>query len=350
MKRERVVVICPGRGSFNREELGYLKKYSSTFAPQLKQLDSWRKELGEPTISDLDGAASFSAGLHTPGENASILIHACAMADFQAIDRDRFDIVAVTGNSMGWYLALAAAGAADERSAFAIVNTMGSMMKGGVVGGQLIYPLTDENWHIDPKKVKLVDDALHAVNSRGVGSVYHSIRLGGFAVVGGDENGLRKLLKDLPPVDERYPMRLINHAAFHTPVLESVSAKAFEVLGADLFGRPQIPMIDGRGHIWQPYATDLAKLREYTLGHQVCRTYDFTQAVTVALKEFAPDRLILLGPGSTLGGSIGQILIKNRWKDISSKSIFSETQEKEPFLLAMGRKEQWAKVVAKNFL
>jgi [acyl-carrier-protein] S-malonyltransferase len=41
-----------------------------------------------------------------PGDNASLLIYACALADFAAIDRDRFEVVAVTGNSMGWYLAL----------------------------------------------------------------------------------------------------------------------------------------------------------------------------------------------------------------------------------------------------
>lgn len=30
-----------------------------------------------------------------------LLIYACALADFAAIDRDRFEVVAVTGNSIG---------------------------------------------------------------------------------------------------------------------------------------------------------------------------------------------------------------------------------------------------------
>jgi hypothetical protein len=104
-------------------------------------------------------------------------------------------------------------------------------------------------------------------------------------------------------------------------------------------------MIDGRGRIWQPYATDVHELYEYTLGHQVCRAYDFTTAVTVAMKEFAPDRLVLLGPGASLGGSIGQTMIQNNWKYIDSKQKFSELQEKNPYLLSMGRPEQRERLV-----
>ena len=49
------------------------------------------------------------------------MIYACAYADFLAIDRDRFDILGVTGNSMGWYIALACAGALDVMNGFEVV-------------------------------------------------------------------------------------------------------------------------------------------------------------------------------------------------------------------------------------
>lgn len=349
MKKERIVVICPGRGSYTREELNYFAKYRSQFGGFIDRIDAWRRGSGEPTISELDGAAQFQVGLHTPGENASILIHACAMLDMMAIDKDRFEVVSVTGNSLGWYLTLAAAGALDEQGAFTLVNTMGSMMRGGVVGGQLIYPVVDQNWLFDAEKAALIERSLREVNDSGEGEVYSSIYLGGYRVIGGDEPGLRKLMKMLPVVDERYPFKLINHAAFHTPVLEGVSKKAFEILGSNLFQAPKIPMIDGRGKIWQPYSTDAEELRHYTLGHQVTVAYDFTTAITVALKEFAPDRLVLLGPGATLGGSIGQILIENQWKGIRCKADFSARQEKDPFLLSMGRQDQWARVVSEGF-
>jgi [acyl-carrier-protein] S-malonyltransferase len=77
-------------------------------ARMVAQLDAYRARLGQPTISALDGADKYSPSLHMPGDNASLLIYACALADFAAIDRDRFEVVAVTGNSMGWYLALLA--------------------------------------------------------------------------------------------------------------------------------------------------------------------------------------------------------------------------------------------------
>ena len=95
-------------------------------------------------------------------------------------------------------------------------------------------------------------------------------------------------------------------------------------------------MIDGCGHIWQPYSTDVEALYRYTLDNQVVDTYDFTKAVTVGLKEFAPDKVVLLGPGNSLGGSIGQILIENKWLGITSKADFSLRQKEKPFLISMG--------------
>jgi [acyl-carrier-protein] S-malonyltransferase len=339
-RKERVVAICPGRGSYTRDELGYFHRYRPRFGTFIEQIDLWRRERDEVPVSDMDNAAQFQVSFHTPGENASILIHTCAMLDFMAIDRERYEIVAVTGNSLGWYLALAAAGALHTRAAFDVVNTMGSMMRGGVVGGQVIYPVVDSQWRPDAEKRALVTQVLNEINHAGDGQVYPSIYLGGYQVIGGDEAGIRAVMKRLPVVEDRYPFRLVNHAAFHTPILESVSSKAFGVLPASLFEAPKIPLIDGRGKIWQPYATDVQDLYEYTLGHQVCRAYDFTAAITVAMKEFAPDRLVLLGPGASLGGAIGQIMIQNNWKYLDSKQKFSELQDKNPYLLSMGRPEQ----------
>ncbi len=343
--KKRIVVICPGRGSYTREELNYLAKYRSAYAEEIANLDRWRTETGQPTISELDQAPNFQVNFHTPGENASALIYACAMADFAAIDHEKFEVVAVTGNSMGWYLALRCAGALDEKNAFDVVNTMGSMMRTGIVGGQVIYPVVDENWCHDPVRAKSLLDALNSINQSGEGKVFESIRLGGYAVIGGDEAGIKKILKLLPQVEEKYPFRLVNHAAFHTPLLKETSLRGKELLPSEKFASPSIPLIDGRGQIWQPYSTDVEQLWDYTLGHQVTEVYDFTAAVSVALKEFAPDALVLLGPGSSLGGSIAQILIHNRWKDIGSKAEFSARQQHEPFLLAMGRVDQRSLVV-----
>ena len=334
--KERVVVICPGRGTYTKETLGYLKKYRQAYDEFFGFLDHKRRALGVPTLSDLDNEPVFKPGLHTKGEHASALIYACSYADFLSLDRDKYEVVAVTGNSMGWYIALAVAGVLDVPSAFEVINTMGSMMKEKIIGGQLIYPIVDGDWKHSPKQSQDLEEALSAVQKQEGCEAYISIRLGGYVVVGGNQKALDILQKTLPKI-ENYPFQLINHAAFHTPLLEQTSLTAFQTLSQDLFQKPQLPLVDGRGQIWMDYATDLEAIYNYTLGHQVVAPYDFTKAITVCLKEFCPDRLILLGPGNTLGGSIGQILIENNWRNLSSKSEFTDLQKTDPYLISMGR-------------
>lgn len=341
MMKKRVVVVCPGRGSYTKETLGYLKQFGEHVRDFIKDIDERRARLGEPTISELDNADVFKPALHTKGEHASSLIYACAYADIMAINREKFEIVAVTGNSMGWYLALAYGGSLDWAGGFNLVNTMGSMMKEETIGGQVIYPVCDELWRRSPEKQRLVDEALKRINAREGCEAHISIYLGGYIVIGANKAGVAALLKELPQVDN-YPFQLINHAAFHTRLLRGTSARAFEVLPAGLFRAPEIPLIDGRGYIWQPYSTDIGALYDYTLGYQVTEPFDFTRAITVALKEFAPDHLILLGPGASLGGSIGQIMIENDWRNLKAKAQFTKLQEEDPPLLAMGRPEQRA--------
>jgi [acyl-carrier-protein] S-malonyltransferase len=65
----------------------------------------------------------------------------------------------------------------------------------------------------------------------------------------------------------------------------------------------------------------------------------------VALKEFAPDRLILLGPGNSLGGATAQVLIRHGWWDLESKNAFSERQKRDPVLLSMGMASQRRRIV-----
>ena len=333
-KKERIVVICPGRGSYTSETLGYLKKHRPNIADFIADIDQRRSKLSEPTISELDNAATFSPSLHTKGENASTLIYACSYADFQSIDREKYEVVAVTGNSMGWYLALGFAGALDWAGSFEVINTMGSMMKGKIIGGQLIYPAMNGDWQRSQELQDTIAATIERARASG-GNVYPSIHLGGYAVIGGDSIGLIYLMKNLPKI-EHYPFQLINHAAFHTPLLKQTSERAMEMISSEIFGRPKIPMIDGRGQIWQPWSTEVEGLYRYTLDRQVVETYDFTKAVTVALKEFAPDKLFLLGPGNSLGGAIGQVLVANSWQGIANKADFSARQKSNPFLISMG--------------
>ncbi len=343
--KKRAVVICPGRGTYNKEELGYLKRLHSDKPDLVQLIDEYRKEQNQLTISELDSMTQFNMRQHTAGENASALIYACAMADFQSIDQDEYDIVAVTGNSMGWYIALAVAEALGPKAAIALINTMGSMMIDGVIGGQMIYPIINENWQQDENIIELINQWLFKVNQSSDCEVYISIHLGGYIVFGGNKAGLNALEKKLPMVQDRYPMNLFNHAAFHTPLLNETSKKAQTLLSPRLFTKPAIPLIDGLGQLWQPHSCDAQALYQYTLGTQVVSPYNFTKAIEVAVKEYAPDKLIILGPGATLGGAVAQSLIKEKWLNLQQKSDFIALQKQEPFIIAMGLAEQRKLVV-----
>jgi acyl transferase domain-containing protein len=228
---------------------------------------------------------------------------------------------------------LALSGALTHENAYALIDTMGSMMKGGIMGGQIIYSLANDNWNIDDaKKASVLTDI------KNVGA-HVSIFLGGYLVIGGEQSALDILLKTLP-VKDNYPFQLPFHAAFHTPLLESISRKAFGLLPQSIFQKPVVPLVDGRGEIWSPFSTAIEGLYQYTLGHQVTHAYDFSTSITVAMKEFCPDKLVLLGPGNSLGGATGQIMIQNNWLDVDSKKSFSSRQKNDPYLISMGMEEQ----------
>ncbi|HEY0113972.1 MAG TPA: ACP S-malonyltransferase [Allosphingosinicella sp.] len=339
-EREAVLVVCPGRGTYGKAELGYLKRHHSDKAELIASFDRVRSERGQPTVSELDGAERFSPTLHTRGDIASPLIFAASYADYLSIDRSRFDIAALTGNSMGWYTTLACAGAVDAESGFRIIDAMGQNSQAGDPGGQVLLTLVDENWNELPDLSEQVLALAADINARDGCSLYVSIELGGMIVFAGNEAGLSALLAEAPPTPAREPLRLVNHGPFHTPLMSGSSERALAQLPPDWFGSPQVPMIDGRGHIWRRFASDPQALRHYTFATQILETYHFTRAIQVAVKEYAPDRIILLGPGDTLGGAIAQALIAIQWRGIRSKADFQEVQASQPFLLAMGREDQ----------
>ena len=326
------VVICPGRGTYTKTELGVLGRHFADKA-LLANFDARRAAMGQETLSALDGAASYSVAKHTRGDNASALIYAATLADFRAIAG--VEVVAVTGNSMGWYSALACGGALTPEGGFEVVNTMGTLMQERLIGGQLIYPFLGEDWRPDPaRKAELL-----ALVAR-IPGLALSIDLGGMLVLAGEEPALKAFEAAVPVVQGRFPMRLANHAAFHTGLQAPVAEAGRARLAPGLFGQPSLPMIDGRGHIWWPGACDTQALWDYTLGHQVVEPYDFTRAITHAAREFAPDLFIITGPGTTLGGAVAQSLILADWRGLASKADFQQLQETAPCLVSMGMDTQ----------
>ncbi len=338
---KRAVVICPGRGSYNKPELGYLSRHFPD-AGLLARFDALREAAGQKTLSELDGAARFSPAQFTRGDNASALIYAASLGDFLSIDGEAVQVVAVTGNSMGWYTALACAGAVSPEGGFGIANTMGRLMHEASIGGQIVYPFLGPDWRPDPARKAELLESVAEIDARADHRLALSIDLGGMLVLAGNDAGLKAFEAAVPKLDDRFPIRLANHAAFHTALQSPVAERGRAALAPELFGQPRLPMIDGRGAIWWPGATDTHALWDYTLGAQVTETYDFTRAITVAAREFAPDLFILAGPGTTLGGAVAQSLVLADWRGMGSKQDFTEHQNAAPLLAAMGDDRQRA--------
>ncbi len=333
------VVICPGRGTYNAAELGYLARHFPD-AALLATFDALREDAGQETLTALDGAERFSMARHTRGDNASGLIFAASYGDFLGIDREAIEVVAVTGNSMGWYTTLACGGALSAEHGFRVANTMGTLMQAALIGGQAIYPWMDEDWIADMARKAELLALVEEIGARADAQLHLSIDLGGMLVVAGDEVGLKAFEDAVEPVQGRFPMRLGNHAAFHTAMQEPVAAQGRAALPIDLFGQPALPLVDGHGRVWWPGASDVQALYDYTLGAQVTQTYSLTRALTVAAREFAPDLFIITGPGTTLGGAVAQSLITAEWRGMASKAGFRELQDEQPLLVSMGMAEQ----------
>lgn len=342
------VVICPGRGTYNKSELGYLARHFPD-AALLAQFDVQRAAAGQETLSELDGAERFSGLKHTRGDNASGLIYAATLGDYLSIDAGEVEVVAVTGNSMGWYSALACAGAVSPQDGFTIANTMGTLMQESLIGGQLVYPFLGDEWRPHPARREALLGMVADINAREGHTLRLSIALGGMLVLAGNAPGLAAFEAEAEPLQGRFPMRLGNHAAFHTDLQEPIAARGRDRLPRDLFGQPAVPMIDGRGAVWWPHASDTAALWDYTLGAQVTRTYDFTRAVEVAAREFAPDLFIVTGPGTTMGGALAQSLILANWRGMGSKDDFRAMQDETGLLVAMGIPDQRTKVARRDW-
>ena len=351
--RRRALVACPGRGSYTSAERGYLSQPLD--APARRQLDAaiagvdrQRQHAGLPPLVEIDGAQRLQPAFQA-GENISSLILACTALDLLRIRRADVEVVAVAGNSMGWYSALFCGGALSLEDAFTLVQTMGSMARdsdNGLIGGQLLYPTVGADWQREDARVAAVDSALQSARASGH-RAGHSIRFGGFAVVWGEDQALAIMEAALPPLQmgsRNYPLRLRGHAAFHSPLLQPYSERAFAVLTDLGWRQPSVAMIDGRGRQWSPLSTDPDALRSYTLGTQVVDTYDFSSSIRVAMREYAPDLILCLGPGDSLGAAVAQALIAEGWQGLSDREAFLSRQSDSPLVISFAREEQRALV------
>jgi [acyl-carrier-protein] S-malonyltransferase len=296
---------------------------------------------GRLPLSELDAADRLEPGIHLAPANVSPLIWLASLFDAERAATEH-EIVAVIGNSLGWYTALTVAGALSFDDGYRLVQEISLLQQSpSPDGGQIVYPLTDADWQPVDELMDAVTDALAA----GDDQIYPSIELGGYVVLAGSEAGITRLLAELPPVtvgERLYPMRLALHGPYHTPLVAHVAEAARRSLADLEFRAPHVTLIDGRGRRHSPWSADPTKLHAYTLGEQLVMPYRFATSVHVALREHAPDALVLSGPGNTLGGICGQIVVAEGYRGIRSRAAFDEVQRgPDALVISMQREGEW---------
>lgn len=331
----RVAIVFPGRGSYTSASLGSLDPAN----PLVEEAEALRAGYDLPSLVALDRAARFDPRTHLLPANASPLIFLASLVDAASLPPELEPVVAI-GNSLGWYTALAATGALAFADGYRLVQEMSILQQEPMPhdgpGGQVIYPLVGADWRPDPDLAAAVSEALAA----GGDAVHRSIDLGGYAVLAGTEPGVARLLAALPPArvgDRLYPLRLALHGPYHTPLVAHVAEAARERLAGLDWRRPEVSLVDGRGASWTPWSTDPGALRDYTLGPQVTTAFDFAASLRVVLREWAPEMLVLPGPGNSLGGICGQALVREGYHGIRSRADFEAQQASDAILLSMRR-------------
>jgi [acyl-carrier-protein] S-malonyltransferase len=330
VSKPTAVLLCPGRGSYTKDELGFVGRTvrPGPVADALAACDDWRRSQDRQPLTAIDGADKFRPGLHLDGENAAELIYFGTMAHTEQL-RERYDIVAVAGNSLGWYTALPASGALDPTSGWRLVATMAALQK-QIAGGQVLMTNVDDDWRLQLELRVATEAVVQALRDRGDETFCDfSIRLGGHEVLAGTEAAVTALLTHLPKVkvgEREFPFRLAGHGPFHTKLCAATSQQAAAMLAELPIGMPRCHLIDGFGNVHSPWSVDPLELLHYTTGAQVLQTFDFTACVRTAMREFQPDVLLCAGPGTSLRAPVGHVVLAEGWRGIDSKQALFESR------------------------
>lgn len=332
----RAAVAFPGRGSYGPGSLGSLPRDH----PWVGRADELRASTGLPALSTIDGAERFTPAVHLRAANAWPLTFLVSLLDAERIADDH-EVVVVVASSIGWYTALAASGALEFDDAFRLVQQMAlaaeEPLDDDAAAAELVYPLIDDAWERDEARAGLIDAALADAGE----GASRALELGSFSVIAGTAGAVERVGTSLPPVTmggRSYPLRLASADAWHTPLRARSAAGAAARLGDLGWERPKVTIVDGRGVRFTPLSTDPSHLAEQSLVGLAEAPYDFARAFRVALREYAPDVVLLPGPGATLGTACAQLIVAEGYRGIRSRTELEAVQAgPSPLLLSMRR-------------
>jgi malonyl CoA-acyl carrier protein transacylase len=227
----------------------------------------------------------------------------------------------VLGNSLGWYTALAVAGALSFADGFRLVQEV-ALCQEGARGGQLLYPWWGTTGFSSPEREAAVARALEGAR----GEAFRSIELGGYAVLAGTEAGLRALdgraARGAGRGARATPLRLAQHGPYHTPLVAGVASEARERLAALELRPPGVTLIDGRGVRHTPWSASGAALLDYTLGEQITTPFDFHAERPRHAARARARAARAARPRQHVGGVCGQILVQEGWRGIHDRAGF----------------------------
>ena len=332
----RAAVAFPGRGAYGPASLGSLP---ATHA-WVRQADALRADAGLTALSELDGAERFTPALHLRPSNAWPLTFVASLLDAERIAGDH-EVVAVVAASTGWYTALAASGALGFENAFRLVQAMALAAEEPLPDGdqpaELVYALTSDTWDRDETRSTTIDRVLADADD----GAYRALELGSHAVIAGTAGAIDRVATELPAITvggRSFPLRLATADAWHTPLRAAAAGTAAASLGDLGWDSPNVTLVDGRGVRWTPWATDADALARETLTGLADAPYDFARAFRVALREYAPDAILLPGPGTTLGAACAQLIVADGYRGIRTRPEFEATQAgPNPILLSVRR-------------
>lgn len=332
----RAAVAFPGRGAYGPSSLGSLPPSHSW----VRRADQLRAETGLEALSTIDHATRFTPAIHLRPSNAWPLTFLASLLDAERIADDH-EVVVVVASSTGWYTALAASGALGFDDAFRLVQEMASAaeepLPDDASPAELVYPLTDDAWDRDELRSTALDAAVAGVGPQAA----RALELGSFSVVAGTADAIGRIGDALPPVNvggRSYPLRLSAADAWHTPLRSAAASAAAERIGALAWDRPNVTLVDGRATRFTPWSTDPAELAARSLVSHAEAPYDFARAFRVALREYAPEVILLPGPGASLGAACAQLIVAEGYRGIRSRTEFEAVQASPaPILLSMRR-------------
>jgi len=183
--------------------------------------------------------------------------------------------------------------------------------------------------------------AEHGAGNGHTPAVHRALELGAFSVLSGSGAGLGRVAAALTPVligTRRFPLRPAMQEAWHTPLRAAAAAAAAQRLDGLAWAAPNVTLIDGRGARFTPYSTDPAELAHHTIAEQPVTTYDFARSMRAALRDYAPDVILLPGPGASLGEVTAQLIVSEGYRGIRTRADLEEAQAgATPILLSMRR-------------